>query len=244
MAFAGYAKDMEKLFEFNEGLPSRFPETLYFPDYSDELLLQIFNGLIAKKKGLQTLHLAPGRGRGEWWAEVAITRLGRRRGSRGFGNARAVRVLFDRVLQRQSDRLCNEDSGDEDDSSDTGGSAYRRDPFVLTKPDLLGTTVARLDDSASWRELEGMIGLRSVKEAISALSEVVKTNIELEEAGKQPRTIALNRCMLGNPGTGTSSGHILPSECSEALMVNSIGVAYIHNVHLVLTQLFAARRSR
>ena len=35
VAFAGYRKDMEKLFEYNEGLPSRFPETLTFHDYDD-----------------------------------------------------------------------------------------------------------------------------------------------------------------------------------------------------------------
>lgn len=55
VCFAGYAKNMEALFEFNEGLPSRFPETLRFHDYSDELLLDIFNGLVAKKKGRRQL---------------------------------------------------------------------------------------------------------------------------------------------------------------------------------------------
>lgn len=193
VAFAGYAKDMETLFEYNEGLPSRFPETLRFADYSDELLLQIFKGLMAKKKGLGTLRLDPGAGEGERWATVAIARLGRRRGARGFGNARAVRALFDRVLQRQTDRL----SAADNDSHDS-----LRDSFVLIKADLLGVAVADLDESADWRELRDMIGLGKVKDAVSALAEVVKTNIVLEEDGKRPRAIALNRCMLGNPGTG------------------------------------------
>lgn len=47
-----------------------------------------------------------------------------------------------------------------------------------------------------------MIGLRSVKQAVLALAEVVKTNRVLEEADKPPRDVVLNRCMLGNPGTG------------------------------------------
>eukprot|EP00953_Heterococcus_sp_UTEX-ZZ885_P018282 10211-Heterococcus_DN1.PRE.1 len=50
VAFAGYKKDMDKLFEYNEGLPSRFPETLSFPDYSDEQLLAILCGMMASKK--------------------------------------------------------------------------------------------------------------------------------------------------------------------------------------------------
>lgn len=204
VAFAGYAKDMESLFEYNEGLPSRFPETLRFADYSDDLLLGIFKGLIKNKKGRGTLRLAPGpAGQGERWAKVAIARLGRRRGTRGFGNARAVRVLFDRVLQRQTDRLsCASGDGDDNNNGDNEENHYDLDPFVLTKPDLLGVTVAELDDSASWRELKDMIGLGKVKDSVKALAEVVKTNVVLEEDEKPPRAIALNRCMLGNPGTG------------------------------------------
>ncbi|CAN0298439.1 unnamed protein product, partial [Hapterophycus canaliculatus] len=206
VAFAGYAKNMETLFEFNEGLPSRFPKTLRFEDYSDALLLDIFKGLMAKKKGLGTLHFAPlpaedsgesghqdQDGDEEKWAKVAIARLGRRRGSRGFGNARAVRVLFDRVLERQADRLSTISSDDGDDDLD---------PYELRKPDLLGDPVASIEQSEDWRTLRDMIGLGSVKKAVLALAEVVKTNRVLEEAGKPPRDLALNRCMLGNPGTG------------------------------------------
>lgn len=191
VAFAGYPKNMETLFEFNDGLPSRFPKILKFEDYSDALLLDIFKGLMGRKKGRGTLCLAPGAGEGERWAKVAITRLGRQRGSRGFGNARAVRVLFDQVLKRQANRLSDED-----------GAGTDADLYELQKSDLLGTSVANLDDSADWRTLRDMIGLTSVKEAMRALAEVVKTNLVLEEAGKPLRDVALNRCMLGNPGTG------------------------------------------
>ena len=191
VAFAGYAKNMETLFEFNEGLPSRFPKTLKFEDYSDELQLDILLGLIAEKKGLGTLRLAPGAGEGDRWAKVASARLGRQRGMRGFGNARAVRAFFDKVMQRQSDRLS---AGDE--------VADEADPYELVKSDLLGVSVTRLEDSADWRTLRGMIGLGSVKGAVRAQAELVKTNLVLEEAGKPPRGVALNRCMIGNPGTG------------------------------------------
>jgi SpoVK/Ycf46/Vps4 family AAA+-type ATPase len=44
--FAGYVKDMEKLFEHNVGLPSRFPLRFRFEDYSDEELLSIFKSLM------------------------------------------------------------------------------------------------------------------------------------------------------------------------------------------------------
>ena len=211
VAFAGYAKNMETLFEFNEGLPSRFPKTLRFEDYSDALLLDIFKGLMAKKKGLGTLHFAdPGSGEdAERWAKVAIARLGRQRGSRGFGNARAVRVLFDKVMERQAGRLSSLEDNDDDGGS---GGDDEPDAFELRKSDLLGESVASLDDSEDWRTLRGMIGLGRVKQAVLALAEVVKTNRVLEEASKPPRDVALNRCMLGNPGTGeerSSSGWLI-----------------------------------
>jgi hypothetical protein len=105
VAFAGYRKDMDKLFEYNEGLPSRFPETLSFPDYSDAQLLAILCGLMRSKKSssgavLRFAAAAAGGGSGDAddrWAKVAVARLGRLRGTRGFGNARAVRTLFDQV---------------------------------------------------------------------------------------------------------------------------------------------------
>jgi Cdc6-like AAA superfamily ATPase len=110
VAFAGYKKDMDKLFEYNEGLPSRFPETLSFPDYTDEQLLAILCSLMASKKSStgnsgnssssssSSLRFAAAvDGGDDRWAKVAVARIGRLRGTRGFGNARAVRTLFDQV---------------------------------------------------------------------------------------------------------------------------------------------------
>ncbi|CAB1107617.1 unnamed protein product [Ectocarpus sp. CCAP 1310/34] len=207
VAFAGYAKNMESLFEFNEGLPSRFPKVLRFEDYSDALLLEIFKGLMAKKKGLGTLHCGDSAEQEdpERWAKVAIARLGRRRGSRGFGNARAVQVLFDQVLERQASRLSSGDNDNDNGNDDDDDDDDDDDPYELTKPDLLGWSVSSLDESESWRTLRDMVGLGAVKSAVLALAEVVQTNRVLEEAGKPPRNIALNRCMLGNPGTGKTT---------------------------------------
>ena len=44
--FAGYKKDMDKLFEHNPGMPSRFPLHFKFEDYSDHELLSIFQSLL------------------------------------------------------------------------------------------------------------------------------------------------------------------------------------------------------
>lgn len=46
--FAGYADRMDKLYEHNPGLPSRFPQKLVFEDYTDEELLAVMLGLMAR----------------------------------------------------------------------------------------------------------------------------------------------------------------------------------------------------
>lgn len=205
VALAGYAKEMEDLIESNDGLLSRFPNTWRFNDFSDEVLLDIFKGLMKQREGGGKLHLAATTKDKDRWARVAIARLGRQRGSRGFGNARAVRTLFNKSLERQAER-CSDiaaHTDDDDDSLDPFGlhKSYL-DPYELQKSDLLGTTVASLDESTHWKTLRNMIGLGSVKETVRALAELVKTNYVLEEAGKPLNYVALNRCMLGNPGTG------------------------------------------
>ncbi|KAG5175822.1 P-loop containing nucleoside triphosphate hydrolase protein, partial [Tribonema minus] len=191
VAFAGYHKDMDKLFEHNEGLPSRFPETLTFEDYSDAQLLGIFKSLMAAKGGDRPLQFGGGEGEGgDRWVKVAITRLGRQRGTRGFGNARAVRILFDKVMQRQTARL---------------NRAPGADPFTLERSDLLGENVPDLSASDAWRQLQGLIGLASVKRSIANLAELVKTNAALELEGRPLRNVSLNRLFLGNPGTGKTT---------------------------------------
>lgn len=204
VAFAGYAKEMENLIESNDRLPSHFPRIWRFDDYSDQVLLDIFKGLMQQKKGRGELHLAATTKDKDRWARVAIARLGRQRGTRGFGNARAVRTLFNKVLERQGERLSKIDTHDNDDGEIDPFGLHESDldQYELQKSDLLGTTVASLDESTDWKTLREMTGLSSVKEAVRALAEVVKTNHVLEEAEEPLRHVALNRCMLGNPGTG------------------------------------------
>lgn len=48
--FAGYSKEMEKLFEHNQGLPSRFPQTFHFDDYDALEMQSIFEGFMHYKE--------------------------------------------------------------------------------------------------------------------------------------------------------------------------------------------------
>ncbi len=128
--------------------------------------------------------------------EITIKRLGRRRGDRGFGNARAVRVLFENVKDRQAIRITKERR-----------TNSRVDIFKFATADLLGPdiTANSLKKSKAWIELEKLEGLKPVKESVEQLFKLVLRNAEREKRGEEPLGVSLNRLFLGNPGTGKTS---------------------------------------
>lgn len=182
--FAGYNREMEKFFEHNPGLKSRVPYTLQFQDYEDDELLDMlanmvsktFNGRMKVEDGIRGLY-----------ARVAVRRLGRSRGRPGFGNARALSNLFDRILQRQARRLKEERR-----------RAQRPDDFLLTKEDLIGPDPSTvMTESKEYKKLQSMIGLGAVKKAVENMFTMVKTNYDRELLEKAPHQISLNRVFLG-----------------------------------------------
>jgi hypothetical protein len=80
--FAGYKKEMEKLFEHNQELPSRFPIRFVFDDYKEEELQSIFEDLMRYRLAPTKRQLRDHPFRCETRdLLIAIRRLGRRRGS-------------------------------------------------------------------------------------------------------------------------------------------------------------------
>ena len=318
--FAGYQKDMEKLFEYNIGLMSRFPLRYKFKDYEDEELMRIFSSLMIHQQhpisskfpeskpattvmmpkapeletifgssfdgglGAEAIKLNNSVGLklkdkfgyewektgnhwqnkfgavtgygikdlgspenplvsedGEAWIydeasacwigsktgerrpeypgssqkvknlklretpfkledrkdlRIAIRRLGRNRGKAGFGNARAVKILFDRVRDRQADRIRKE----QDDESFP-------DIFLFKSEDLLGAQITEdsLKKGKAYLELQRMEGLAPVKESINLLIKLVVKNSEREQLEKPLLDVVLNRIFIGNPGTGKTT---------------------------------------
>jgi SpoVK/Ycf46/Vps4 family AAA+-type ATPase len=94
---AGYPDEMNDFLTSNPGLASRFPETIEFPTYSPQELLEILRRFCEEG----AYRMDPGAEQGA--AEI-ITGIWDRR-DRSFGNARAVRNLFEDAVAEQANRL-------------------------------------------------------------------------------------------------------------------------------------------
>jgi hypothetical protein len=189
---AGYVKEMEKFFEHNPGLDSRMPHRLHFADYTDQELLLMFNAMVERRYRDQATLEGGGHG---LYARILIKRLGRRRGTEGYGNARALENVWAQVTERQASRLRKERVA--------GGSP---DDFLFTKEDLIGREPSgAIRDSTAWKELQSMIGLEKVKSSVKALVDAIQRNYHRELEELEPLGFTLHRIFLGSPGTGKTT---------------------------------------
>ena len=189
---AGYSKQMESFYTHNPGIPSRFPISMKFEDYTDDELLRIlklkveqkFGGRMGVEDGLDGLY-----------CRIVAKRLGRGRGREGFGNARDVENVLVRICNRQADRLRKERR-----------SGTTPDDLLLTKEDVIGPEPrAALDDCKAWETLKSLIGLRAVKDSVGVLVDTIQTNYQRELAEEPIVEYTLNKVFLGSPGTGKTT---------------------------------------
>jgi Cdc6-like AAA superfamily ATPase len=94
---AGYPDEMATLIDANPGLKSRFTRTIHFPDYTTDELVAIFESLSARS----SYHLDEA---GALRLAEVISAEPR---TRGFGNARFVRNLFEAAVSRHAERLAS-----------------------------------------------------------------------------------------------------------------------------------------
>jgi Holliday junction resolvasome RuvABC ATP-dependent DNA helicase subunit len=92
---AGYTAEMATLIDTNPGLKSRFTRTVFFPDYTDDELVEIFCRLGESNQYRPSDD-----------ALVAVRhQIAREPRGRGFGNARFVRNLFEAAVAHHAARL-------------------------------------------------------------------------------------------------------------------------------------------
>ncbi|KAL6701559.1 P-loop containing nucleoside triphosphate hydrolase protein [Trichoderma pleuroticola] len=189
--FAGYKEELESFFGHNPGLQSRIPHTLHFEDFDDQELLHILANRIQKKYNSK---MNAEDGLYGKFMRIAIRRLARGRGKKGFGNARAVDNVLLKIWERQAKRL----------------SKYKNlsqsQVFTFTREDILGPNPAdvRLTSSA-WAKLQQLTGLEEVKKSINNMFEALVMNYKREMAEQAPLIFSLNRIFVGSPGTGKTS---------------------------------------
>lgn len=80
------------------------------------------------------------------------------------------------------------------------------DEFLFTQADLIGPEPqATIKDSKAWKELEGLIGLDSVKCAVRGLVDSIQRNYRRELEELPSLEFTLHRILLGSPGTGKTT---------------------------------------
>lgn len=94
---AGYTNEMKRFIDSNPGLQSRFNRYIKFPDYTPEELVDIFHMYMRKNE--YTISKDADKLLREK-LEYAVAHK-----DRNFGNARYVRNVFEKAIQRQADRL-------------------------------------------------------------------------------------------------------------------------------------------
>ncbi|KAG7398349.1 hypothetical protein PHYBOEH_011257 [Phytophthora boehmeriae] len=176
---AGYEDDIQKkLYAYNDGLPSRFTEVV-FEDFDAQDLEVIWDGM-AQDRGWE--YEKP-------IAKVACRRLAKAAGRKGFGNARAVRKLFEQAVK---EAMAREDF-------DWGNLKFETVDLLGDRPSINPKLQAVLN------EVEEKTGWNKIKDELKKLVRISDENYERELKGQETVPLCLNRLFLGNPGTGKTT---------------------------------------
>ena len=204
---AGYNERMKGFMEINEGLKSRIPHWIEFPDYTAEELTEIFKYMV-RERGFSVTDDA---------VKEATYIFEKVRNTDNFGNGRYVRNLIDRAAQNQAVRLFpgSDVIADCDKSGKSSGSSDRdvediknRELFLIKKEDITeldeGTRDERPVGTAA-KELNEMVGLTNVKKIIRKAIANYKLNKLCIDRGIPREKASLHMVFTGNPGTAKTT---------------------------------------
>lgn len=178
---AGYTKEMGEFVQINSGIASRFDSIINFRDYTAEELTEIFRRMVnSSKEGLR-LNPEADANVGNVFKKMYLTR------SRTFGNAREVRTVFIKAVERMKNRL----------------AADPASGYFLTMQDIEGEEgkTKSVDDILA--ELDDMIGMDAVKDQLRRIARNVELNRRRAQTGRANAKVDnIHIAITGSPGTG------------------------------------------
>ncbi|MDK7492216.1 AAA family ATPase [Bacillus paranthracis] len=183
---AGYEKEMQDFLQANSGLKSRFPNDVYFPDYSVAELVEIAK-VTTEREGLVL-------------AEESIAPLSKvlarevKRLKADAGNGRLVRNVIEKAKRELDNRIVNEGILD-------GNEMVTLLPEDFEKEQNNATAEFQLEE-----HLQKIIGLNEVKDFMRSLQDQIRITQTRKNLGLPvDEGSALHMIFTGNPGTGKTT---------------------------------------
>lgn len=187
---AGYNERMRAFMEINEGLKSRIPYWIEFPDYNVDELTDIFQMMI-KDRGFSVTEDA---------VKKARSIFEKARFMDHFGNGRYVRNLIEHAARNQSVRLLN--------ARENAESIRGKELFLITGDDISMLEESGKSDRKSGtarKEFEEMIGLSSAKKIIHKAIAAFKLKKICMDKGIEKENPSFHMVFTGNPGTAKTT---------------------------------------